>query len=139
MEKDLNKNCPSCGLLLTQIMETSSDFYRQYDFILKTLIELERKGAMELFAGDCPLEDTDAVLYAEQHYTVCHYAVPQLRSLLFCGSLHPGCAGLSAGGRHQEGKPGHPAVGPVWNLLFTEKRVKEMSTWTTQTTPGSIS
>lgn len=28
---------------------------------------------MELFASDCPLEDTDAVLDAEQHYTVCHY------------------------------------------------------------------
>ncbi len=73
MEKDLNKNCPSCGLLLTQIMEISSDSYRQYDFILQTLIELERKGAMELFAGDCPLKDTSAVLDAEQHYTVCHY------------------------------------------------------------------
>ncbi|EDN00066.1 hypothetical protein BACCAP_01897 [Pseudoflavonifractor capillosus ATCC 29799] len=28
-----------------------------------------------------------------------------------------------------EGKPGHPAVGPVWNLLLTEKRLKEASTW----------
>ena len=28
---------------------------------------------MELFAGDCLLEDTDSVLDAEQHYTVCHY------------------------------------------------------------------
>lgn len=73
MEKELNKNCLSCGLLMTQMKETSSDSYRQYNLILQILIELERKGEMDLFAGDCPLEDTDAVLNAEQHYTVCHY------------------------------------------------------------------
>ena len=33
----------------------------------------DRQGDMELYAGDCPLEDTGAVLDAEQHYTVCHY------------------------------------------------------------------
>lgn len=27
---------------------------------------------MELFAGDCPLEDVGTVLDAKQHYTVCH-------------------------------------------------------------------
>lgn len=58
MEKELNKNCLSCGLLMTQMKETSSDSYRQYNLILQILIELERKGEMDLFAGDCPLEDT---------------------------------------------------------------------------------
>ena len=43
--------------------------------------------------------------------------------------MDPGYAGLSAGRRHQKRKPGHPAVGPVWNLLLTEKRLKEASTW----------
>ena len=28
-----------------------------------------------------------------------------------------------------ERKPGHPAVSPVWNLLLTEKRIKEASIW----------
>ena len=83
MEKELNKNCLSCGLLMTQMKETSSDSYRQYNLILQILIELERKGEMDLFAGDCPLEDTDAVLGAEQHYTVCHYM--RCRS---CGALY---------------------------------------------------
>ena len=73
MEKAWNKSCLSCSLLLTQMKETSSDSYRQYNRILQTLMELERKGVLELFAGDCPLEDTDAVLASEQHYTVCHY------------------------------------------------------------------
>ena len=83
MKKELNKNCLSCGLLLTQMKETSSNSYRKYDRIFQTLMELERKGEMELFAGDCPLEDTGAVLDTEQHYTVCHYM--RCRS---CGAIY---------------------------------------------------
>ena len=52
MEKAWNKSCLSCSLLLTQMKETSSDSYRQYNRILQTLMELERKGVLELFAGD---------------------------------------------------------------------------------------
>ncbi len=82
MEKDLNKNCPSCGPLAEQ-MKGASGSYRQYNQLLQKLMELERQGVMELFAGDCPLEETGAVLYAEQHYTVCHYM--RCRS---CGALY---------------------------------------------------
>ena len=72
MEKE-NITCPFCGSLAAQIKRSPNGSYRQYDQILCKLMELERQGCMELFAGDCPLEDTDAVLNAEQHYTVCHY------------------------------------------------------------------
>ena len=72
MEKE-NITCPFCGSLAAQIKRSPNGSYRQYDQILCKLMELERQGCMELFAGDCPLEDTDAVLDAEQHYTVCHY------------------------------------------------------------------
>ena len=65
--------CPSCGQLAARMKEDSSISYRQYDQLLQKLMELERQGDMELYAGDCPLEDTGAVLDAEQHYTVCHY------------------------------------------------------------------
>ena len=78
------------------------------------------------------LETTEKQALMERlaaRYRLPLYAMPRLRNPLFCGSLHPGYAGLSAGRRHQEREPGHPAVGPVWNLLFTEKRVKEASTW----------
>jgi hypothetical protein len=75
--------CPSCGQLAVQMKEASGGSYRQYDQILRKLTELERQGEMELLAGDCPLEDTDAVLEAEQHYTVCHYM--RCRS---CGALY---------------------------------------------------
>lgn len=63
--------------------EASGSSYRQYDQILQKLMERERQGDMELFAGGCPLEDTDAVLGVEQHYTVCHYM--RCRS---CGALY---------------------------------------------------
>ena len=72
-KEDQNLNCPSCGPLSAQMKETRGGSYRQYDLILHDLMELERQGVMELFAGVCPLEDTDAVLASEQHYTVCHY------------------------------------------------------------------
>ena len=83
LENELNKSCLSCSLLLTQMKETRSDSYRQYNRILQTLMELERKGLLELFAGDCPLEDTDTILGAEQHYTVCQYM--RCRS---CGAIY---------------------------------------------------
>ena len=76
-------DCPSCGQMAAQMKEDSSISYRQYDQLLQKLMEPERQGDMELYAGDCPLEDTSAVLDAEQHYTVCHYM--QCRS---CGALY---------------------------------------------------
>ena len=102
MKKE-NITCPFCGSLASQIKGALNASYRQYDHILCKLMELEQQGCMELFAGDCPLEDTDAVLNAEQHYTVCHYLrCPQMRRSLFFGCLHPGYTGISAGGRHRK-------------------------------------
>lgn len=80
MEKAWNKSCLSCGLLLTQMKETSSDSYRQYNRILQTLMKLERKGVLELFAGDCPLEDTDTILGAEQQHYVKDYIRIKVRN-----------------------------------------------------------
>lgn len=82
MEKE-NLVCPSCGQLAAQMKEDSSISYRQYDNLLQKLIELERQGDIELYAGDCPLEDTGAALDAERHYTVCHYMQCRI-----CGALY---------------------------------------------------
>ena len=75
--------CPFCGPLAARMEGATGGSYRQYDQILRALMELERQGGMELFAGDCPLEDAGAVLDAERHYTVCHYL--RCRS---CGALY---------------------------------------------------
>lgn len=72
MEKE-NFSCTCCGPLAAQMKEANGNASRRYGAILRNLMERERQGEMELFAGDCPLEDTVAVLDAEQHYTVCHY------------------------------------------------------------------
>ena len=122
--KNKNLICPSCGQLAAQMKEASGGSYHQYDQLLQKLMELERQGNVELFAGDCPLEDTNAVLEAEQHYTVCHYM--RCRS---CGALYFVGACIRGAPVFRQvadiGKPGHPAVGPVWDLLFTEKILKE--------------
>ena len=94
MEKAWNKSCLSCSLLLTQMKETSSDSYRQYNRILQTLMELERKGVLELFA------------------------VPQLRSHLFYRSLYSRNTGISQGGEFASRKSGHQALGTIWNIFF---------------------
>lgn len=75
-------SCPFCGELAAQ-MKAAGGSYRLYDELLRGLMELERQGNMELYAGDCPLEDTGAVLDAELHYTVCHYM--RCRS---CGAIY---------------------------------------------------
>ena len=92
--KNKNLICPSCGQLAAQMKEASGGSYHQYDQLLQKLMELERQGNVELVARDCALEHTNAVLEAEQHYTVCHY--------MRCRS----CAARFFGGAGFRGAPG---------------------------------
>ncbi len=41
--------------------------------LLMMLKEMESQKRIELFAGDCPIEDVLDHLGSELHYTVCHY------------------------------------------------------------------
>ena len=66
------RSCPCCGPLAARMEEAGAPL-RPYGRLLRELMEAERQGRMELFAGDCPLRDAGAVLDAEEHYTVCHY------------------------------------------------------------------
>ena len=50
--KNKNLICHSCGQLAAQMKEASGGSYRQYDQLLQKLMELERQGNVELFAGD---------------------------------------------------------------------------------------
>lgn len=68
-----NFECHSCGQLTSRMEKASNFSYYQYKQLLQKLIELEQRGNIEMFAGDCPLEDTCTVLDTELHYTVCHY------------------------------------------------------------------
>ena len=75
--------CPACSkfhrLLAAKIREPG----KKYDQAMATARDLMAQGTLELFAGDCPLEDADGILASEQHLTVCHYL--RCKS---CGSLY---------------------------------------------------
>lgn len=81
MERNNNQCC--CYSILEQMKESGGNSYFKYNLILRELINLERQGVIELFAGDCLLENADTVLGAEQHYTVCQYI--RCRS---CGTIY---------------------------------------------------
>lgn len=68
-----NNNQCFCYSISEQIKESSGNCYLKYNLIFHELMNLERQGVIELFAGDCLLENIDTVLGAEQHYTVCQY------------------------------------------------------------------
>ena len=90
-------DCPSCGQMAAQMKEDSSISYRQYDQLLQKLMELERQGDMELYAGDCPLEDTGAVPVSYTHLDGNKVAVEQC-SLLRSQMLFLGKNGVLYGG-----------------------------------------
>lgn len=75
--------CPSCSGLHRLMTGRHRDPGETYDQVMAMAKELISQGKLELFAGDCPLEDADRVINAEQHFTVCHY----LRCRT-CGNLY---------------------------------------------------
>ena len=75
--------CRVCEFLSGGIEGDERKLYDHYDAVIKTAARLVEYGALELFAGDCPLEAVDNVLKTERHYTVCHYL--QCKS---CGAVY---------------------------------------------------
>ena len=75
--------CPACSKFHRLLAAKIREPWKKYDQVMETARDLVDQGTLELFAGDCPLEDADSVLNAEQHFTVCHY----LRCRT-CGNLY---------------------------------------------------
>lgn len=73
MEETGKDACSCCAALARRLEEAERDPHREYDAVLRMAADLIQEGAVELFAGDCLLEEADEVLRAERHYTVCHY------------------------------------------------------------------
>lgn len=71
-EKDRTR-CTFCGLLEDLIKDKGGNPFCHYDLILQRMRELKQQGVIGLLAGDCPLEEAEATLNTDQHYTVCHY------------------------------------------------------------------
>lgn len=75
--------CPACSLFYRLLTSKTREPWKKYDQVMATARDLVTQGTLELFAGDCPLEDADGVLASEQHLTVCHYL--RCKS---CGNLY---------------------------------------------------
>ena len=65
--------CPACSKFHKLLAAKIREPWKKYDQAMATARALVDQGILELFAGDCPLEDADGVLASEQHLTVCHY------------------------------------------------------------------
>lgn len=78
------KNCHSITLLFN---EAQKDPHKNYTSVLNFLSDLESKDKIELFAGDCQLQEALDVFYSERHYTVCHYLrCTQCGQMFFLGA-----------------------------------------------------
>ena len=75
--------CPACSQFHRLLTAKAREPWKKYDQVMATAKDLVSQGTVELFAGDCPLEDVDDVLASEQHLTVCQYL--RCRS---CGNLY---------------------------------------------------
>ena len=65
--------CDKCYVLKELFKAAESNSHYNYIPTLAFLKEMVRQGRLELFAGDCQLEETEKHLNEETHYTVCHY------------------------------------------------------------------
>ena len=75
--------CPACSKFHRLLAAKIREPWKKYDQAMATARDLMAQGTLELFAGDCPLEDADGILASEQHLTVCHYL--RCKS---CGNLY---------------------------------------------------
>lgn len=65
--------CPKCKEIKVIFKEATVDPYHLY---LPTLYYLKEKmlsGGIDLYAGDCPIDEVENNLKSEIHSTICHY------------------------------------------------------------------
>ena len=79
--------CKNCHIITLLFNEAQKDPHKNYISVLNFLSDLESKDKIELFAGDCQLQEALDVFYSERHYTVCHYLYAVWSNVL-PGSLH---------------------------------------------------
>lgn len=68
-----NNVCPECCAVEALFEKSRTDPHRSYFPTLKTLKEFVEGGKIEIFAGDCPLEEAEMHLSEEKHFAVHHY------------------------------------------------------------------
>lgn len=125
--------CPACSSLHKLLTANARDSWKKYDQVMATSRDLVIQGTLELFAGDCPLEDVDDALASEQHLTVCHYLrCKSCGNLYYVGGLHPGETGISEGDRPRLRTHRLPLVGTL-RIIFR----KQVNHATNRPLPGN--
>lgn len=65
--------CNSCFVLKKLFEGSESDSHQNYIPTFNFIKEMVRQGRLELFAGDCPLDEMEKHLAEEFHFTIRHY------------------------------------------------------------------
>jgi len=65
--------CSTCAFIRDVFEAAQKDAHSTYGPVIALLKELERQGRIELFAGDCPIDEIGRHLNEEIHFTVRHY------------------------------------------------------------------
>jgi len=65
--------CNKCNVLKELFKGAESNSHQNYLPVLAFIKEMVRQRRIELFAGDCPLEEVEKQLYDEINYTIEHY------------------------------------------------------------------
>lgn len=65
--------CGNCDIIAALFDAAGQEPHQNYVPVLRFLEAMERKGRVELYAGDCSLTETLDVLDKEQHFTLCQY------------------------------------------------------------------
>jgi|BioPla2DNA2_1021312.scaffolds.fasta_scaffold32279_4 hypothetical protein len=65
--------CEQCYELRKLFEAGDSNSHYNYIPTLSFINEMVKQGRLELYAGDCPIEDVEKHLSEEIHYTIRHY------------------------------------------------------------------
>lgn len=65
--------CETCEFIKSVFIAARNEPHYNYMPVLMMLKEIEIQKRIELFAGDCPIEDVSYHLDRELHFTVRHY------------------------------------------------------------------
>ena len=65
--------CSTCEFIQDVFEAAKKDAHYTYGPVVMLLREMEQQQRIELFAGDCPIDEISSHLNAEIHFTVRHY------------------------------------------------------------------
>ncbi|MDV3426203.1 MAG: hypothetical protein LIR50_03300 [Bacillota bacterium] len=65
--------CDKCYILTELFKAAESNSHQNYIPTLSFIKEMIKQGRIELYAGDCPIEEVEKNLNDEIHYTIRHY------------------------------------------------------------------